>query len=54
MCGSIVHDPVGAAQLSDGVGQRFDRSRLGRSLSKVAAGLVEDIDKRRAEGKEDL
>ena len=54
VCGSIVHDPVGAAQLSDGVGQRFDRSRLGRSLSKVAAGLVEDIDKRRAEGKEDL
>lgn len=54
VCGSIVHDPVGAAQLSDGVGQRFDRSRLGRSLSKVAAGLVDDIDKRRAEGKEDL
>ena len=46
VCGSIVHDPVAAAQLSDGVGQRFDKSRLARSLSKVAGVLVDVIGRR--------
>ena len=54
VCGSIVHDPVAAAQLSDGVGQRFDKSRLARSLSKVAGVLVDVIGRRRADSKEDL
>lgn len=54
VCGSIVHDPVAAAQLSDGVGQRFDKSRLARSLSKVAGVLVDVIGRRRADSEEDL
>ena len=54
VCGSIVHDPVAAAQLSDGVRQRFEKSRLARSLSKVAGVLVDVIGRRRADSKEDL
>lgn len=52
--GAITHDPAGAAQLSDGVGQRFDKSRLAHSLSKVAASLVDAINKRHADDEEDL
>lgn len=52
--GAITHDPAGAAQLSDGVGQRFEKSRLAHSLSKVAASLVDAINKRHADDEEDL
>jgi len=52
--GTVVDDRVAAAQLSDGVGERFDKSRLARSLSKVAGGLMDECDKRRTDIEEDL